>query len=131
MGDSNSERALKALAELIELPPDRRAGFLDNVCGADTELRTEIESLAKRAATPGEGLPPAILQGDIQAIGPYRILEKIGEGGMGVVYKAEQRAPVRRTVALKVIKPGMDSKEVVARFGAERQALALISHPNV
>src|SRR5437763_13214972 len=64
-------------------------------------------------------------------IGGYRILEKIGEGGMGVVYKAEQRTPVRRMVALKVIKLGMDTKEVVARFEAERQALALMSHPNV
>ena len=62
---------------------------------------------------------------------PYRILESIGEGGMGIVYKAEQREPVRRIVALKVIKLGMDTKEVVARFEAERQALAMMSHPNV
>ena len=68
---------------------------------------------------------------DADHIGPYRILEKIGEGGMGVVYKAEQREPVRRIVALKVIKLGMDTREVVARFEAERQALALMSHPNV
>jgi serine/threonine protein kinase/tetratricopeptide (TPR) repeat protein len=66
-----------------------------------------------------------------QTIGPYRIVEKLGEGGMGVVYKAEQTAPVRRIVALKVIKIGMDTQEVVARFEAERQALALMDHPNV
>src|SRR4051794_344520 len=66
-----------------------------------------------------------------EQIGPFRVLEKIGEGGMGVVYKAEQREPVRRIVALKVIKLGMDSKEVVARFEAERQALAMLAHPNV
>src|SRR5258708_4066049 len=66
-----------------------------------------------------------------EQIGPYRILEKMGEGGMGVVYKAEQREPVRRIVALKVIKLGMDTREVVARFEAERQALAMMSHPNV
>ncbi len=64
-------------------------------------------------------------------IGPFRIVEKVGEGGMGIVYKAEQRAPVRRIVALKVIKLGMDTREVVARFDAERQALAMLSHPNV
>src|SRR5258708_2901378 len=66
-----------------------------------------------------------------EQIGVFRILEVIGEGGMGVVYKAEQREPVRRVVALKVIKLGMDTKEVVARFEAERQALAMLSHPNV
>ena len=64
-------------------------------------------------------------------VGPFRILEKVGEGGMGIVYKAEQREPVRRVVALKVIKLGMDTREVVARFEAERQALAMLSHPNV
>jgi serine/threonine protein kinase len=66
-----------------------------------------------------------------EQIGPYRILETIGQGGMGIVYKAEQREPVRRVVALKVIKLGMDTREVVARFEAERQALAMLSHPNV
>ena len=68
---------------------------------------------------------------DLERIGPYKILEKIGEGGMGVVYLAEQEAPLRRRVALKVIKPGMDSKQVLARFEAERQALALMNHPGV
>jgi serine/threonine protein kinase len=66
-----------------------------------------------------------------QQIGPYRILEPIGQGGMGVVYKAEQCAPIQRTVALKLIKPGMDSQRVIARFESERQALAVMSHPNV
>jgi hypothetical protein len=66
-----------------------------------------------------------------ESIGPFRILERIGEGGMGVIYKAEQRTPVRRIVALKVIKLGMDTKEVLARFEAERQALALMSHANI
>src|SRR5438552_2979065 len=66
-----------------------------------------------------------------ESIGPFRILERIGEGGMGVIYQAEQRSPVRRIVALKVIKLGMDTREVLARFEAERQALALMSHPNI
>src|SRR5208282_5103721 len=64
-------------------------------------------------------------------IGHYKLLQKIGEGGMGVVYMAEQEKPVRRKVAFKIIKPGMDSKQVVARFEAERQALALMDHPNI
>src|SRR5207247_2848703 len=64
-------------------------------------------------------------------IGPYKLLEQIGEGGFGVVYMAEQQQPVRRKVALKVIKPGMDSKQVIARFEAERQALALMDHTNI
>src|SRR5437016_1027245 len=65
------------------------------------------------------------------AIGPYRILELIGEGGMGEVYKAEQLEPIRRTVALKLIKLGMDSRQVIARFETERQTLAMMSHPNI
>ena len=64
-------------------------------------------------------------------IGPYKLLERIGEGGMGVVFMADQHAPVRRRVALKIIKPGMDSRTVLARFDAERQALALMDHPNI
>ena len=66
-----------------------------------------------------------------QRIGPYRLLQKIGEGGMGVVYEAEQEKPIRRKVALKIIKLGMDTKEVIARFEAERQALAMMEHPNI
>ena len=64
-------------------------------------------------------------------IGPYKLLQQIGEGGMGVVYMAEQSQPVQRKVALKIIKPGMDSRQVIARFEAERQALALMDHPNI
>src|SRR4051812_41916941 len=73
----------------------------------------------------------APLEGLDTVIGPYKLLEVIGEGGMGTVYMAEQAEPVRRRVALKVIKPGMDSRQVVARFEAERQALALMDHPNI
>ncbi len=70
-------------------------------------------------------------EGPGTVIGPYKLLEQIGEGGLGVVYMAEQQEPVRRKVALKIIKPGMDTKEVIARFEAERQALALMDHPNI
>ncbi len=69
--------------------------------------------------------------GELQRVGPYRILQKIGEGGMGIVYEAEQEKPVRRKVTLKLIKWGMDTKQVVARFESERQALALMNHPNI
>src|SRR3954469_4337788 len=75
---------------------------------------------------------PAAVPGDTpQRVGPYRILRKIGEGGMGVVYEAQQETPVRRTVALKLIKWGMHTREVLARFDSERQALALMNHPNI
>src|SRR5271170_2001713 len=70
-------------------------------------------------------------EGAGSCIGPYKLLQRIGEGGMGAVYMAEQQQPVRRLVAVKVIKPGMDSAQVVARFEAERQALALMDHPNI
>ncbi|MEM7396318.1 MAG: serine/threonine-protein kinase, partial [Verrucomicrobiota bacterium] len=93
----------------------------------------------KDAPIPGFSLAPsetdpagsAIRNLTDSEVGPYRILKKIGEGGMGLVYLAQQDAPVRRKVALKVIKPGMDSAQVIARFEAERQALALMDHPNI
>ena len=86
--------------------------------------------------TPGPSVstrkdPAPISEGPGSHIGPYKLLQQIGEGGMGVVYMAEQARPVRRTVALKIIKPGMDSRQVIARFEAERQALAMMDHPNV
>src|SRR5262249_22703548 len=74
---------------------------------------------------------PAPIEGPGTRIGPYKLLQQIGEGGMGLVYLAEQEEPVRRKVALKIIKPGMDSRHVLARFQAERQALALMDHPNI
>ena len=106
---------------MSRVPPERAS--LDNVTVPPTDpllARDLPEPAASRS-----------FDKDPEQIGPYRILEKIGEGGMGVVYKAEQREPVRRLVALKVIKLGMDTRDVVARFEAERQALALMSHPNV
>ena len=101
-----------------------------------------MSELPQDGRTPSESLPDTTdmsrssattraTHQEPEQIGPFRIVEKVGEGGMGIVYKAEQRAPVRRIVALKVIKLGMDTREVVARFEAERQALAMLSHPNV
>src|SRR5262249_51069739 len=123
--------------------PAERARFLDEACGGNSRLRGEVEGLldalgaagsflespaSTAAATPGA---PRIGGEPGTFIGPYRLLEQIGEGGMGVVFVADQMAPVRRRVALKVIKPGMDSGQVIARFEAERQALALMDHPNI
>src|SRR6266545_1922099 len=84
-----------------------RAAYLDRAC----------------AYQPGDDEPPAAAVGDW--VGPYRLMEQIGEGGFGLVFVAEQQEPVRRKVALKILKPGMDTRQVVARFEAERQALAL------
>src|SRR3954471_10532293 len=96
---------------------------------ADTPVRPEAETVDADATAPAA--VRRHLQQDPEQIGPYRIIERVGEGGMGIVYKAEQREPVRRLVALKVIRVGMDTEDVVARFEAERQALALMNHPNV
>jgi tetratricopeptide (TPR) repeat protein/serine/threonine protein kinase len=127
----------------VKLPPDAWDAYLAEACGGDGELRRRVRELldAHRQASsfldgaaseispsPGE---PAVMEGPGTVIGPYRLVEEIGEGGMGLVFVAEQVEPVRRRVALKVVKPGMDTRQVIARFEAERQALALMDHPNV
>ena len=123
--------------------PAERAAFLDKVCVANPALRRRLERLLQRhqevdtllepAETPTlAGIePPSETESPGTAIGPYKLMDEIGEGGMGVVYLAEQAQPVRRKVALKIIKPGMDTKQVIARFEAERQALAMMDHPNI
>src|SRR5215468_3457592 len=121
---------------------DARCAYLDRACNDDAELRRLVEKLLraqpKAAAFLEQPLAdsPAtvdepIREGPGTVIGPYKLMEQIGEGGMGLVFVAEQQQPVRRKVALKVIKPGMDTRQVVARFEAERQALALMDHPNI
>jgi serine/threonine protein kinase/Flp pilus assembly protein TadD len=120
------------LAAVEKATPGERCAFLDSACGADRELRERIDRrLAARSKLPvtTAELTPSERAGT--AIGPYKLLEQIGEGGFGVVFLAEQTQPVRRKVALKVLKPGMDTRQVVARFEAERQALALMDHPNI
>jgi serine/threonine protein kinase/Tfp pilus assembly protein PilF len=117
-----------------------RAAFLDRACAGNAGLRQEVESLLAAYAA-GEFLeaPALAATGEESGlherpgtvIGPYRLVEQIGEGGMGLVFVAEQLYPVRRQVALKLIKPGMDTRQVIARFEAERQALALMDHPNI
>jgi serine/threonine protein kinase/Tfp pilus assembly protein PilF len=121
--------------------PEERDVYLDEACANNAELRQSVELLLKAHDKAGhflQGVPrndPTMDQSDRQGpgmvIGPYKLLQPIGEGGMGTVYMAEQTQPVRRTVALKLIKAGMDSRQVLARFGAERQALALMDHPNI
>jgi tetratricopeptide (TPR) repeat protein/serine/threonine protein kinase len=127
----------------VKLPPERRAAYLDQACGSDEELRRDVDSLLRAHDEAGSflhdlaaGTPATMDQGPLTegpgtVIGSYKLLEQIGEGGFGVVFMAEQQRPIRRKVALKVIKPGMDTKQVVARFEAERQALALMDHPNI
>ncbi len=127
-----------------EIPaPQERAAYLDKACHGDTELRAEVEALLRVQVDAAEFLEtPAIesrailktpipTEGPGSTIGRYRLLEKIGEGGMAIVYMAEQQQPLRRMVAMKLIKLGMDSAQVIARFEAERQALALMDHPNI
>ncbi|MEZ6115726.1 MAG: serine/threonine-protein kinase [Pirellulaceae bacterium] len=120
----------------------KRDAFLDNACGGDSALRQEVELLIAAHQAPDSFLQAPVdaltatpdfdvLEREGSTIGRYKLLEKLGEGGFGLVFMAEQTSPVRRRVALKIIKPGMDSKEVVARFEAERQALAMMDHPNI
>src|SRR5262249_34472864 len=120
-----------------------REAFIDAECGADLALRREVEELLLHHAEAGDFLaaPAAAMAVTIDTplvseppgtmIGPYKLLEEIGEGGFGVFYLAEQPNPVRRRVPLKILKAGMDPRQVVARFEAERQALAIMDHPNI
>src|SRR6476660_3568452 len=119
-----------------------RARYLDEACGGDLELRRRVERLLRAVSeagsfleTPAQDPSPTVDQPSVESpdtgIGPYKLLQQIGEGGMGVVWMAEQTRPVQRKVALKVIKPGLDSRQVIARFEAERQALALMDHVNI
>ncbi len=124
----------------LEIPsPQERAAFLDESCTGDLALREEVESLIAAHFADETFLEPFAQplwretrrEGEGDMIGRYKLLQQIGEGGFGTVFLAEQSQPVKRQVALKVIKPGMDSKEVIARFEAERQALALMDHPHI
>ena len=143
MNDS-PEREVAIFTEALQLPTEERAAYLTRACGADQEMRQRVEKLLKTNNRVGDFLetfPSAILAtarpeipvgeepGDW--IDRYKLLQQIGEGGCGVVYMAEQKEPIYRRVALKIIKPGMDTKSVIARFEAERQALALMDHPNI
>src|SRR5467141_1910964 len=135
---------IAVFTEALRLPPEERDRYLDKACKADVEFRRRVEALLQAYERAGDFLgrsaaerPPKAAQVHAAAekpgdrIGHYKLLQQIGEGGCGVVYVAEQEAPVRRRVALKVIKLGMDTKTVIARFEAERQVLARMDHPNI
>jgi serine/threonine protein kinase/Tfp pilus assembly protein PilF len=130
--------------EVLQRPDqaDRRA-YLEAACGGDQALRRGVEALLEKHERAGSFLESpapvwaagidelAFAEGPGTVIGPYKLLEKIGEGGFGIVFMADQQQPIRRKVALKVLKPGMDTRQVIARFEAERQALALMDHPHI
>ncbi len=127
--------------------PEEWPDLLNSVCGTDLELRSSVEKLLRAydpsgpfmAAAAADQLdvtmncpqPSSRESGVGTIIGRYKLLEQIGEGGMGAVYMASQSKPIHRKVALKIIKAGLDSREVITRFEAERQALALMNHPNI
>ena len=138
------QREVAVFEAALQLPPKQRQAYLDHTCGDDPELRRRVSALldaheseadfpSPAASVAGPTMALSILPtekpGD--CIGRYKLLQQIGEGGCGVVYMAEQEEPIRRRVALKVIKLGMDTKSVIGRFEAERQALALMDHPNI
>src|SRR5262245_58126195 len=129
------------LVALEKKTPAERKDYLNGACGDNTDLKAQVEGLLCSDQEAGSFLdgplfetPPTIdrpaqERAELQ-IGPYKLLQQIGEGGFGVVFMADQTEPVRRRVAVKLIKPGMDTRQVIARFEAERQALAVMDHPN-
>src|SRR5215468_9423290 len=135
---------IAVFTEALRLPREERDRYLSEACQGDPKFRLRVQALldaydqagdflgrpaADRPAKAAQAFAAAEKPGD--RVGHYKLLQQIGEGGYGVVYMAEQEEPVRRRVALKIIKPGMDTKNVIARFEAERQALALMDHPNI
>jgi serine/threonine protein kinase/tetratricopeptide (TPR) repeat protein len=135
--DPHAAKAIFMTA-LDKADPAERAAYLAAACGGDELLRQRVELLLKAHSDPGSFMPsPAatidapVAESPGTVIGAYKLLEQIGEGGMGTVWMAQQAEPVRRLVALKLIKAGMDSNQVIARFEAERQVLAIMDHPSI
>src|SRR5262245_17019517 len=145
---TDSERRLMTIfsAALDRESEAERAAYLDKACGADSGLRQRVEALLRAHGQVDRFLEPRgtaafdssaavdaqpSLTAGVVIAGRYKLIEEIGEGGMGTVWMAQQTERVKRAVAVKLIKPGMDSKQVLARFEAERQALALMDHPNI
>ena len=139
---TDPSKSLKELfLSVLEVAPQDRAVWLDRECAGDAGLRQQLDLMLAAHDAPHSLLDqPPLADSDATLgrpfssttqIGVYKLLQQIGEGGMGVVWMAEQSEPIRRRVALKVIKAGMDSRQVIARFDAERQALSLMDHPNI
>ena len=155
MMDEAANRADETFYAAVEMAPQERQTYLDRACADDPLLRAKVEKMLSRYAKADHffretqlGIDVAQFAGELDAgkladatsnldtevekqVGPYKLIEKLGEGGCGVVYLAEQEIPVRRQVAFKIIKLGMDTKSFIARFNAERQALAMMDHPNI
>jgi hypothetical protein len=142
--NGSADHKIAVFTEALRLPDHERAAYLERACGGDVELRHVVEALLQEYDQVGDFLEksPNAARTEAKAeaasaekpgdcIGGYKLLQQIGEGGCGVVFMAEQTAPIHRKVALKIIKPGMDTKSVIARFEAERQALALMDNPNI
>jgi len=137
------QRIKPIFSEALDKKGSDRESYLNEICGKDHKLKEKVEALLGAHEKAGDFLDSPILdpgltldespisEGPGTVIGRYKLLEKIGEGGMAVVYMAEQEKPIRRKVALKIIKLGMDTKSVIARFEVERQALAMMDHPNI
>ena len=134
----NAQQVKDLFDAVMKLPSSEREPFLDHECGNNDALRAEIESLLEHHFTQANTVVEELQLGSVQLdhcmgdmIGKFKIISVLGEGGMGIVYLAEQSKPVKRRVALKVIKAGMDTKQIIARFEAERQALAIMDHPGI
>ena len=138
MTDDRGQRIKELLDQLLDTPATQRASVLELVCAGDVELRSEVESLARAYDEGSDFFAPRPATEDFTSfhavgsrIGRYLLVKQLGEGGFGTVFLAEQQDPVRRRVAVKLIKLGMDTKGVIARFSAERQALAMMDHPHI
>ena len=131
MSDQQHGPATELYLQARELDPEQRRAFLDRECAGKPELRKEVQAYLDHDPVPSTLTVDDTPSPRPTTIGKYRLLQLLGKGGMGEVWEAKQQEPIRRRVALKLILQGMDTQEIVARFVAERQALALMAHKNV
>src|SRR5262245_53243844 len=136
--DASPRKARDVFLAALKRPAEEREAYLQEACGDDHDLHRRVSALLEAQAeigsfheAPAHTVDQPGTESPGTVIGPYKLLEPIGEGGMGTVWLAQQTEPIRRLVAMKLIKAGMDSRQVLARFEAERQALALMDHPHI